>query len=180
MNLFVLTPDWAAQPWRLWTCHLVHFGAAHALLNLTALAAPFALLPGRGRLALGLVLLAPILSLILLPGLEGSTYRGASGLACVAWAMAGPTLFRRDRLLGGLWLGVLAVKVIAEAVLGAALLAGGTGWASLPAAHAWGALLGLIASPMLWVTPYWLRRRSNIPSEGSSARPRVFLKPPGM
>ena len=174
MNLFVLTADWATQPWRLWTCHLVHFGAAHALLNLAALAAPFALLPARGRLALGLTFLAPILSLLLLPGLEGSTYRGASGLACVAWAMAGPTLFRRDRLLGGLWLGVLAVKLGIEAMLGATFLAGGIGWTSLPAAHAWGALLGLIASPMMWVTPFWSRRRSNVPSEGSPARPSAF------
>jgi membrane associated rhomboid family serine protease len=153
VNLFDLTPAWPTQPWRLWTCHLVHFGAAHALLNLAALAAPFVLLPARGRLALGLALLAPVLSMLLLPGLDGGSYRGASGLACVAWAMAGPALVRRDRLLGGLWLGVLAAKLGLEAVRGSALLAGGTGWASLPAAHAWGALLGLIASPLVRVNP---------------------------
>jgi hypothetical protein len=54
---------------------------------------------------------------------------------------------------GGLWLGVLAAKLGLEAVRGSAFLAGGAGWASLPAAHAWGALLGLIASPLVRVNP---------------------------
>ena len=175
MNPFVLTPDALVQPWRLWTCHLVHFGAAHALLNLAALVAPFALLPARARLALGLACLAPLLSLLLLPGLEGGSYRGASGLACAAWAMAGPALFRRDRLLGALWLAALAAKVGVEALRGTAFLAGGPGWAPLPAAHAWGALLGLLASPLLGLNP----KPSRVQAPGRPAQPSGAGDKPG-
>lgn len=146
MNPFVLAPGAAWEPWRLWTCHAVHFGAAHALLNLAALAVPFALLPPRGwaRLALALLVLAPVLSLALLPFLDGGQYRGASGLACAAWACAGTALVRdrRSRLEGALLLALLGGKLLAEALWGAALLPRGPGWESLPAAHRLGLVLG--------------------------------------
>lgn len=154
MNPFVLG---GAGIWRLWTCHLVHFGAGHALLDLAALGVPFALVPARAwpRLLLGLFLVAPVLSLALLPVLDGGTYRGASGLACAAWSMAGAALARDrgTRAEGLLLLGLLGAKLAAECWSGAALLPGGAGWVSLPAAHRWGTLLGLLASPLLRSLP---------------------------
>ena len=153
MNPFVLAPGAAWEPWRLWTCHFLHFGPAHALLNLAALGLPFLLLPARARVRLGLALLvvAPLLSLALLPSLGGGQYRGASGLACAAWACAGSALVRNrgTRLEGGLLLVLLGVKLLAEALWGVALLPGGAGWVSLPAAHRWGALLGVLGAGFL-------------------------------
>jgi len=154
LNPFVLAPGAVWEPWRLWTCHLLHFGPVHALLNLAALAVPFALLPSRrwARLGLALLLLAPLLSLALLPFLGGGQYRGASGLACAAWACAGFALVRdrATRLEGGLLLALLGIKLLAEALGGAALLPGGEGWVALPAAHRWGAVLGAGGS---WLLP---------------------------
>ncbi|NTV73014.1 MAG: hypothetical protein HGA66_02270 [Holophaga sp.] len=128
MNPFVLG---GAGIWRLWTCHLVHFGPGHALLNLAALAVPFALAGVRvwPRMLLGLFLAAPVLSLVLLPGLAGGTYRGASGLACAAWSMAGFALARErgTRVEGILLLGLLGAKLAVEVWSGAALLPGGGG-----------------------------------------------------
>lgn len=139
LNPFVLG---GAGVWRLWTCHLVHFGVGHALLNLAALGVPFALVPARAwpRMLLGLFLVAPLLSLILLPG-----------LACAAWSMAGAALVRErgTRVEGILLLGLLGAKLAVEAWSGAALLPGGAGWVSLPAAHRWGALLGWLSSRLL-------------------------------
>lgn len=160
LNPFVLG---GAGVWRLWTCHLVHFGAAHALLNLAALGVPFALVPARAwpRMLLGLFLVAPALSLILLPGLDGGTYRGASGLACAAWSMAGAALVRErgTRVEGILLLGLLGAKLAGEAWSGAALLPGGAGWVSLPEAHRWGAVLGVLCSPMILMATRRLSRR---------------------
>lgn len=141
------------EPWRLWTCHALHFGWRHALVNLGAMAVPLAMLRPRSwpRLLAALLLLAPVLSLLILVSLGSAQYRGASGLACAAWAMAGAGLARgrRARAEGLALLGLLALKLALEAWSGAALLPGGPGWTSLPAAHRWGALLGLLAVPVL-------------------------------
>lgn len=151
MNPFVLARGAGSEPWRLWTCHAVHFGLGHALLDLAALAVPFVLVQARRRLFLGLLLVAPLLSLALLPDLGDGTYRGASGLACAAWAMAGCHLLRqrRTRLEGLGLLALLGLKLLVEGVHGAGFLAGGPGWVSLPAAHRWGAALGVLGSPVL-------------------------------
>ena len=154
-----------AEPWRLWTCHAVHYGPGHLLLNLGALAVPFALGPRRWRMALGLFLLAPVLSLALLPFLGDGQYRGASGLACAAWSMAGCALLRerRTRAEGALLLGFLGLKLLVEALSGAPFMPRGPGWVSLPAAHGWGAVLGAGYSPMILMRTRLSRRPSNSP-----------------
>lgn len=149
MEALALTAEAWREPWRLWTGHLAHFGWDHAMANAVALAVPFLLVPrgDRLRLALAPLGLAPLLSLLLLPGLGGAEYRGASGLACALWALAGLHLARRraGALPGGLMLGGLALKLVAETAFGSTLLHP-AGWQALPAAHLWGALLGLAAA----------------------------------
>lgn len=148
---FVLDGGAWTQPWRLWTCHLVHFGPWHALLNLAALAAPFAVLPRplRIRLALGLALAAPLVSLALLPLIGDGTYRGASGLACAAWAASGLALLRERRLEALSLLALLGGKLAWEAFRGAPWMPGGEGWTALPAAHGIGALAGAVLGGIL-------------------------------
>jgi membrane associated rhomboid family serine protease len=147
MDPFALTAEALREPWRLWTCHLAHFGWAHALTNGIALAVPALLVQrrDRGRLLLTLLLAAPLLSLLLLPGLGPGQYRGASGLACAAWSWVGLRLAsRRVSISTGLVLLVgLALKLTLEAVFGKGLLAPDPNWQTLPAAHVLGALLGL-------------------------------------
>jgi rhomboid family GlyGly-CTERM serine protease len=88
----------AGEWWRLWTAHLVHFSARHAVLDASAalllghLAERFL---GRRFIAIMLLVGAPLLScvlLLLVPGLM--EYRGASGLATVLGAIAGVGLWR--------------------------------------------------------------------------------------
>jgi membrane associated rhomboid family serine protease len=150
MDAFALTAEALREPWRLWTGHLVHFGGGHALANDVALAVPWILAAARDRrrLALAMLILPPLLSLLLLPSLGGGAYRGASGLACALWALAGLRLAaRRESLaVGQLMLGGLACKLAAEAALGTAFLVQPEGWSTLPVAHLWGALLGLAAA----------------------------------
>lgn len=149
MDALALTAEALREPWRLWTGHLIHFGWAHALPNALACAVPLLLLSPRDRApALArLFLLAPLLSLLLLPGLGGGQYRGASGLACALWALAGLALIQRreSAATGALLLGGLALKVATEAALGTPLLARAAGWQALPLAHFGGSLLGLAA-----------------------------------
>lgn len=153
MSPFVLTREALLQPWRLWTCHALQFGWTHALLNLGALAVPAALVRPRvwPRMALALLVLAPVLGLAILLHLGDAEYRGASGLACAAWALAGVHLARarESRMEGLVLLGLLSAKLLAEIVAGATFLPGGPGWVSLPAAHRWGAALGVVGSPLL-------------------------------
>jgi len=165
MDPFALTWEALREPWRLWTCHLAHFGWEHALANLIALAVP-ALLARRedqGRLIWILLLAAPLLSLLVLPGLGQDQYRGASGLACVAWAWVGLCLLarRESAAMGLTLLGGLALKLALEAAFGRGLVVAGPGWQTLPAAHFWGALLGLTtALPFLWRSGSAIPRRT--------------------
>jgi rhomboid family GlyGly-CTERM serine protease len=150
MDLLALTADALREPWRLWTSHLVHFGWNHVLANTLALAVPAILVrrQDRGELLITAFLVMPLLSLLLLPGLGPSHYRGASGLACALWAWVGLRLaIRRESFSAGLaLLGGLALKVTLEGAFGSSLMPSQQGWQSLPAAHVWGALLGLAAS----------------------------------
>lgn len=150
MDVLTLTAEALREPWRLWTGHLVHFGGAHALANAVALAVPWILAAPRDRrrLALAMFLLPPLLSLLLLPSLGGGEYRGASGLACALWACVGLRLARQWKSgpVGWLMLGGLACKLAAEAALGGSFLLRPEGWSTLPAAHLWGALLGVAAA----------------------------------
>ena len=157
MDPWALTADALREPWRLWTGHLAHYGWEHALANAVALAVPLVLLPARERRrsALALLALAPALSLAILPGLGAGEYRGASGLACALWALAGLRLAgrRESAAVGLLMLAGLGIKLAAEAALGAGFLLRAEGWQTMPAAHLWGAVLGLG-----WALPGALRR----------------------
>ncbi|HCZ32418.1 MAG TPA: rhombosortase [Holophagaceae bacterium] len=150
MDPFALTAEALREPWRLWTGHLVHYGWNHALANGAALLVPWILAAPRDRwrLALATVFIPPLLSLLLLPSLAGAEYRGASGLACALWALAGLShrLHRESTSVGALLLGGLALKLVLEAALGTPFLARPEGWQSLLQAHLWGALLGLGAA----------------------------------
>jgi membrane associated rhomboid family serine protease len=159
MNPFALTAEALHEPWRLWTCHLVHFGWEHALTNLIALTVPAVLThpQDRRQLLATALIAAPLLSLLLLPGLAEGQYRGASGLVCAVWAWAGLRLITRGeaRTVGLAMLGGLACKLVLEGALGRGLLPAHLEWQALPAAHVWGALLGLGA-----VLPQFLDLRS--------------------
>ncbi len=147
MDPLSLTTDALREPWRLWTCHLAHFSWDHALANALALAVPLVLAPQRQRFRLlGVALIAaPLLSLLLLAGLEHGQYRGASGLACVLWAWVGLRLLsiKNSTPAGLLMLGGLLLKLAAETVFGSCILLRPEGWQALPAAHLWGTFLGL-------------------------------------
>lgn len=107
----------AGQAWRLWTGHLVHVDAAHAALNLAALAilAAFAArMRQLGPLLLASLLLMPGISLgLLLTSPELQWYAGLSGLlhGWAAWLL----VRRGDRVaLAGLL--VLGLKLAWEAL----------------------------------------------------------------
>lgn len=150
MDLWALNAQALREPWRLWTGHLAHHGWEHAAANAVALAVPLLLLPAweRRRAGLALLVLAPLLSLALMPDLGTGEYRGASGLACALWALAGLQLARRraSAPAGLLLLGALGAKLGAEAILGSTLLVHAGDWQVLPTAHLGGALLGLASA----------------------------------
>lgn len=130
-----------AEPWRLWTAHLIHWDALHAAANLAACAVPLGWMDRRTRRRIGVDLLGllPLLSLLLLPALHAAPYRGASGLACLLWAAAGITApYPREGLA---LLALLAAKLVLEKAAGP--LVPGAEWRALPSAHLWGAGLGL-------------------------------------
>ncbi len=150
MGLLALTAEALREPWRLWTCHLIHFGWEHALVNFIALTVPAILTHPKDRrqlLAITLVA-APLLSLLLLPDLAQGQYRGASGLVCVLWAWAGLSLVSRRKsfTMGLVMLGGLACKLAVEGALGCGFLPSHPNWQTLPEAHFWGALLGIAAA----------------------------------
>jgi membrane associated rhomboid family serine protease len=147
MNPWMLTADSLQEPWRLWSCHLAHHSWQHAVDNLLALAIPLLLLQrkDRGRAALWLFLLAPVLSLALLPSLHGVDFCGLSGLACAAWALGGlQLLVTEDTLPVGLgMLGLLGLKFTVEAMTGSGLLLHEGRWQTVSESHLYGTLLGL-------------------------------------
>jgi rhomboid family GlyGly-CTERM serine protease len=138
--------------WRLWSGHLVHFGAAHLRGDLLAFLVWAALLERESRRALARILFvaAPLLSLAILlchPSLE--QYRGLSGLDCslvVALIWQRGLASQRLRGLGVLCLAAFAAKCAYELIAGKALLAPdlGAGVKLLPLAHVLGAGLGLM------------------------------------
>lgn len=148
MNPWSLNAEWLGQPWRLWTCHLVHQDLGHAALNVLALAVPLVIATPweRRRFALLGLGLAPLLSLALLPFLEGGSYCGLSGIVCGAWAyvaVRGVVVRWRAKTGGILILALLGAKCAAEAVAGAGVVPHAQGWQALPQAHWIGALLGV-------------------------------------
>lgn len=154
MSPFELTGS-AAEPWRLWTGHLVHWGPEHAAVNLAACLLPLLFLSREARLQLlrALPWLLPLLGLILLPFLQGRPYRGASGLACLLWVAAAFPLARAGRWPEALVFGLGALlKAMFEVVAGIHPLSPDLGWEGLPLAHVTGAALGLA-----WGLHWWAR-----------------------
>jgi rhomboid family GlyGly-CTERM serine protease len=147
MDPLTLSAEALREPWRLWACHLVHFGWEHALANALALVVPLLLMPkqDRARLLAFSLFAAPILSLLLLLDPDLGQYRGASGLACALWAWVGLRLAcsREAPAIGLLLVGGLLLKLGTEVALGGAFLVHPDGWRALPAAHLWGTLMGL-------------------------------------
>lgn len=145
------------EVWRLWTGHLVHYSAQHALIDLATafIAAIIAAQSFGARRALAaLALGAPFISVgLLLAAPQLAHYRGASGLAVLLAVMAGAGLWPRvddTRAASGRVvrpaLGVLAVALAVK--IGAEAGGVSLGWSDLPGdvVVAWQAhLLGAVA-----------------------------------
>ncbi len=122
----------------LWTCHFLHWGWQHALLNAVAAVPPIVAMP-RSRRWLFLPFLfaaAPFIALAVRAGFAGE-YRGASGLVVAMWVFAGVLL--RNRVL----LVVIAAKLTAEAL---GLLPSHDAFATVSIAHYAGAVAGLVGA----------------------------------
>jgi len=161
----------AGQVWRLWTGHLVHYSAHHALIDLaTALAAALIAAQSFGarRVLCALALGAPFISIgLLLIAADCAHYRGASGLAVLLAEMAGAGLWQQARgnhvamvrAVLVLLAVALAVKIAAEArgfSLGASDLPPDVmvGWQ----AHLLGAVAGMAAVALLRTRGRCVRR----------------------
>ena len=140
------------QWWRLWSAHLVHFSARHALLDGAVLALLGTVLEprlGARRMACAILAGAPLIGLsllVLVPDMEH--YRGASGLGMLFTAAAGALLWQHERSLR-VWLVLLGLALLAKT--GADLFGPGGGQGTLPPlvavawqAHLAGALCGAI------------------------------------
>ena len=155
--------------WRLWTGHLVHFGASHLFWNLLifALAGLWAerLAPGRTRLllalappAIGLALLALDPALTVYGGLSGIVVAVLALLALVQLARVGTPadpVATSDRWFWRAVLGLIVLKIAFEFAAGQPLFArfAAEGIRPVPLAH----LAGLLAA----TTVYRRRRRSD-------------------
>jgi hypothetical protein len=124
----------AGEGWRLWTAHLAHFSASHALWSGLAWLGAAAWLERADRAAwLALIGLgAPLVTLSALLGDAAMIrYGGLSGLACAPVAWWGGALWRderaprRRRAGGAALLGLLAAKCLGDfgSAEGVALLA---------------------------------------------------------
>jgi rhomboid family GlyGly-CTERM serine protease len=142
------------QPWRAVTAGLVHWSGQHLLMNLVG-AAGLALLGWRAALGPRAVaawaLAWPLtqFGLLVQPALRH--YGGLSGVLHAAAAIAAASLLarpadRRNRLVGGLLVAGLVVKVLLEQPWAAATqVVDGWDFALAPVAHASGAVAGLVA-----------------------------------
>jgi rhomboid family GlyGly-CTERM serine protease len=153
------TLDWEPalawrQPWRSVTAAWVHWSHQHLLMNLTGSAALAwlgwrASLGPRAVAAWALAWPLTQLGLLLQPALRH--YGGLSGVLHAAAAITAATLLarggdRRNRLVGGLLvLGLLAKLVFEQPWAAATQAVEGWDFALAPAAHASGALAGLLA-----------------------------------
>lgn len=148
--------------WRLWTGHLVHFSAGHALWDGLACLIPAAWLwrEGKGNaLVFTLGLAAPLIALALLVWVPGMVvYRGASGLAVTLWVAALDLAWRRRP--------DLRLPLFAYALPLLSKLAGeAMGWdvalADLPVGVevAWQAHWAGLACGVLWIAGARLRAR---------------------
>ena len=112
----------SGEIWRLWTGHLVHFSAPHAMADLVVLLAAATIAEreiGTRRTALVLLVGAPLISLglaLLLP--ELAIYRGSSALSVLLGGIGGALIWQRAprlrRVLTGR-AGVLSAKIVLDA-----------------------------------------------------------------
>jgi rhomboid family GlyGly-CTERM serine protease len=111
------------EVWRLWSGHLVHFSAAHAMADLAVLIAAAAIAEheiGARRTAFVLFAGAPLISLglaLLLPDL--AIYRGSSALSILLGSIGGALIWHRaPRMRPALWCigAVVIVKIVIDAV----------------------------------------------------------------
>lgn len=137
-------------PWQLFTAALWHWNALHLAGNLGALAV-LALLGRRAglpaRAAVAWLLAWPMTQALLLLHPALPPFGGLSGVVHAGVLIAGLHLLPRQRWLGALLLVGLALKLLLEQPWGP-LLRPNDWWggATLPLAHAAGALSGLLAS----------------------------------
>jgi len=167
--------------WRLWSGHVVHFGAAHARGDLLAFVVWASLLEARSRALLGalLVLAAPLSSVaILLWCGTLAEYRGLSALDAslfVAVMLVRGEQGHASNFSCGVWrlgLTAFALKCSYEFITGRALLAPdlGSGAALLPFAHVVGAVLGAISALV------FMRHNRRIGAKAQVARARGDLR----
>lgn len=138
---------WLAEPWRLWSCVLVHGSPLHAGANAAGalLLAALAARAGAGRRELLALLLAwPLLHALLALRTDLGSYFGASGLLHGAAAVLGLRLLelgRHERRIGLALLAGLLLKLLLEQPWGPTLRQQSFwgGMATVPLAHALGA-----------------------------------------
>lgn len=162
---------WLAEPWRLWSCVLVHGSVLHAAGNCVGalLLAALAARAGAGRRELLALLLAwPLMHALLALRPDLPAYFGASGLLHGAAALIGLRLLQPmagARAVGAAVLVGLVLKLGLEQPWGAALRHEPFwgGMATVPLAHA----LGAASAALAWLL---LRRLTSLESP-SRAKP---------
>ncbi len=143
--------SWIAEPWRLLTAHLVHFGLEHLAWDLGALLLLGLYVEPRRPGTTRLVLLASALAIPLVfmaaePDLQ--RYRGLSGLASALFMLALCQLQATSRtrfarvLVGTAGLG-FAAKLLVESTSAAPVFVGAESFVPVASAHLTGALIGL-------------------------------------
>ncbi|MEY4761400.1 MAG: hypothetical protein RLZZ200_1256 [Pseudomonadota bacterium] len=138
----------AGELWRLATGHLVHLDAQHALLNAAGLLLLGALFAGIAKLRYWLS--SACLSVAAIDGgfwwheTGLAWYVGASGVLHGLMAAGTMALWRRGESIAWPVAAVFTAKLVWENVVGPLPLE--TGGSVIVAAHAWGALGGLVAA----------------------------------
>ena len=141
------------QLWRLWTAHVVHFSASHALWSGLVWLVAGAWMESEDRRGWTWTVLAgaPLVTAVALAGdAEMARYGGLSGLACAPLVWAGCRMWRSGdparRAAAAAVFSLLALKVVAEMTGGGVAFSRfGEGVGEVrpaPWAHAGGALLG--------------------------------------
>ena len=142
--------------WRLLTAHYVHLNAAHAAMNLVALALTLALLGDAARAGVWLGVYA-LLSLAISAALWRADpgvvrYVGASGVVHGLIAFGALLRWRRARLESVLLLAGLAIKLVVEARSGASPASEALiGAPVVTAAHRYGAIAGAAIAAIVLV-----------------------------
>ena len=140
--------------WRIATCHWTHWSLDHLLWDLAVFVGLGAACEQMNRsrylacLAAATILI-PLAVVIFLPDIE--TYRGLSGLDSALFSLLVISNLDRRLSLGVGFLAAFLLKTAYEAATGATVFVSSpTDIASVPLAHAVGALMGMLLS---WWTP---------------------------